>query len=694
MRGLGVHRHALALLGAGLLAGLLAVALRGSPPMRGLEQRSIEARFSIRGDRAPSPRVVVVALDAESLRHLDRPPVARRFDAELVDNLRRAGASVVAFDFTLEQPSSDRAGDLAIIRALDRTRAAVVSVATVRRGARTELLAGRMPFDATRVRPGSTSLRRDSDGAIRRFPVALGGVPSLPAVAAALYHGRAHAESAPESALIDFAGTATTVPALPFIDVLDGKFESRLVRGKVVVIGPTAPALQDLHETAVGGAPMSGPEIHANAIATALADYPLRAMGSNAGAALLLALGGLVPLLLSRRVLRGRVGTWSVVAAGAAALGAWTAGAQWSFASGIVVDYSAGVLAILGTCAGAGGMVSLLGRRERRELRALFASHSPDVVRRVLDQSMDEPAGLARTEVIAGYTIEAVIGRGGMGVVYRASQRHPSRAVALKLILPDHALQEDFRARFERESRIVSSLGHPNVIPVYDAGNDDGLLFIAMLLVEGLDLARMLKSTGPMDLRTVATVVGQVAGALDAAHAGRLVHRDVKPANILVTTGRPLHAYLTDFGVARHVDGSDAVTRPGGLVGTIDYLAPEIIDRRPASAASDVYALAAVLYECVTGAVAFDRPSVAAKLVAHAQAPPPSASAGRRGCPVALDAVVARGLAKDPDDRYPTATALADAASEALGFARWTDQAAQATTSPPEDPEAATRLPA
>jgi len=654
------------LLAVGVLAGAATIALRELSAFEWLEHRTVQARFSIRGEQQPSREVVVVALDIDSVDRIGRYPPPRKSQAKLVDVLRRAGTRVIALDLALEQQTDDRAADLALARALKRSGAAVVSVTAVGTGAYTAPLVGREAFDS-RVRAGLTALPRDDDGAVRRFPRWFMGVPPFAIVAAALQSPRAEIVETPDRALVDYAGRAGTFPELSFADVLDGRLDARDVRGKVVIIGPSYPAAGDQHPTAVGGPAMSGAEIHANAVATALDGYPLQTLPSAAGAILLLGLGLGVGLALSVRAIKAPIGGASVVVTGAVVLGLWTVAAQIAFDAGAVVDYSAGVFAVLAATAGAAGLVAVAGRRDRAELRALFAAYSPSLVRRVLAQDDSDPAELARSEIIAGYTLEEVIGEGGMGVVYRAKQRGLDREVALKLIRPQYALSPLFRARFMRETRTATLIGHPNIVPVYDAGEDDGLLYIAMMLVDGVDLSRMVTVFGPLDPATLVALVRQVASALDAAHAQGLVHRDVKPANILVTSDPP-HAYLTDFGIAKQVGADDDLTVTAGWVGTVDYLAPEIARGVPASPLSDVYALAGVLFYCVAGSVPFDLPNEAAKLRAHAEAPPPSASAAAPGTPVALDGVIARGMAKEPADRYATASELAEAAARALGL--------------------------
>jgi CHASE2 domain-containing sensor protein len=654
---------AAALLLIGVLAGTSAIALRELRTLDWLEHRAVQARFSIRGEQEPSPEVVVVTLDIPSVRRVRGYPPPRRSSAKVIDALRVAGAHVIAFDLELASRTDDRPADLALARALHHTGAAVVSVSTVGEDAYTEPLVGRVPFD-DRVRAGLTGLQQDGDGAVRRFPRSFLGVPAFAVVAAALQSPRAELAEAPARALIDYAGRAGTVPTLSYAAVLDGRFDQQAVRGKVVVIGPSYPAAGDLHPTAVGGPAMPGPEIHANAIATALDGYPLRTVAPGATAVLLFVLGAAVVLPLWVRMRKAPIGGTSVFVAGVGVLGMWTVAAQVAFESGAVVDYSAGVFAVLAAAAGAAAVVAVLRRPERAELRRLFADYTPSVVHRVLAQSALDPAGIAREEIIAGYALDELIGEGGMGVVYRATELGLDREVALKLIRPQFALRASHRARFERETRAATLIGHPNIVPVYAAGEDDGLLYISMMLVDGIDLARTIAVFGTLDHGPLVTILRQVGSALDAAHASGLVHRDVKPANILVTT-EPPHAYLTDFGIAKQL-GDDDLTITDGWVGTVDYLAPEIAAGAEASPQSDVYALTGVLFYCVTASVPFDLSSNTAKLRAHADAPRPSASA--HGAPAALDVVIARGMAKQAGDRYATAAEMASAAACALGL--------------------------
>jgi YVTN family beta-propeller protein len=269
---------------------------------------------------------------------------------------------------------------------------------------------------------------------------------------------------------------------------------------------------------------------------------------------------------------------------------------------------------------------------------------------------------------LAGYQIRSLLGRGGMGVVYLAEQLGPRRLVALKLLSAPVATSAAFRERFLRESELAATIDHPNVLPVYDAGETDGVLWIAMRYVDGIDLAGLLERDGPLAPGPALAVGGQVAGALDAAHAAGLVHRDVKPANVLLTMedGAPTHAWLADFGLTRRVGGAREVTASGQVLGTIDYIAPEQVEGGKVDGRADQYSLGCVLFECLTGVVPFRRDSELAVLWAHVNDPPPRLGEHRPGLPAALDDVIGRALAKAPGDRYPSCGALVAAAKAAL----------------------------
>jgi tRNA A-37 threonylcarbamoyl transferase component Bud32/streptogramin lyase len=270
---------------------------------------------------------------------------------------------------------------------------------------------------------------------------------------------------------------------------------------------------------------------------------------------------------------------------------------------------------------------------------------------------------------LAGYRLESVLGRGGMGVVYLAQDLRLKRRVALKLIAPELAADLHFRERFLRESELAASLDHSHVVPVYGAGETDGQLWMAMRYVQGIDLRTLLVSEGPLEPRRALELVSQVAEALDAAHAVGLVHRDVKPANVLVTEeGGGEHCYLADFGLARSGAAEANPSEAPHLSGTVDYTSHEQITRQPADQRADVYSLGCVLYECLSGEPPFKRPRPAATLYAHLDEPPPALTQRRGELPAEIDAVIARALAKGPDERYQTCHELTDGAREALGL--------------------------
>ncbi|WP_445148517.1 protein kinase domain-containing protein [Baekduia sp. Peel2402] len=278
----------------------------------------------------------------------------------------------------------------------------------------------------------------------------------------------------------------------------------------------------------------------------------------------------------------------------------------------------------------------------------------------------------------AGCRIEGVLGRGGMGVIYRATELRLGRPVALKLIATEQASDPDVRERFEREARLTASIEHPNVVPVYGAGEEDGHLYLVMRFVPGTDLHHLLRSEGRLAPARAASIVAQVADALDAAHAAGLVHRDVKPANILIGAASPTnvpegmrnHAYLSDFGITRVQTSDTRITDSGNWIGTVDFMAPEHLRGEPTDARADVYALGCVLYTALTGKPPFRRETVPATITAHLHEPPPRPSLDVPGIPEAFDSVIARALAKEPSERYPSAGDLGRAARAAVAGER------------------------
>jgi serine/threonine protein kinase len=278
-------------------------------------------------------------------------------------------------------------------------------------------------------------------------------------------------------------------------------------------------------------------------------------------------------------------------------------------------------------------------------------------------------AGMA-TEVapgttFAGFRVESLAGRGAMAEVFRARDERDKSVVALKLL---DAADERFRERFLRESELASSLEHPNVVRTLSAGEEDGRLYLAMEYIEGLDLRQLLRRDGRLEPERAVGIVEQAAAALDAAHKRGLVHRDVKPGNILIREDEGGdHAYVCDFGLARHVSSVSSLTGDRGFVGTIDYVSPEQIEGTPVDARADVYSLGCVLYECLTGIRPYERDSELAVVFAHLNEPPPKATDVRPELPAAFDDMFANALAKSRDERYSSCGELAAAARAALG---------------------------
>src|SRR4051795_9765253 len=279
---------------------------------------------------------------------------------------------------------------------------------------------------------------------------------------------------------------------------------------------------------------------------------------------------------------------------------------------------------------------------------------------------MDDSRPIAVTGV-PGYSVEALIGRGGMGEVYRATDERLGRPVALKVLADGVAGDDCSRERLLEESRRAASLDHPNVVPVYEAGEADGHLFLAMRYVPGTDLKALLRREAALEAERAIAIVAQVADALDAAHRRGLVHRDVKPSNVLLdhADGRE-HAYLADFGLTQSM--WDVVPADGRFTGTVEYVAPEQIRGDAVDGRADAYGLACLLFECLTGTVPYRGSTGVGALFAHLEEPVPRVGERRVGLPAALDGVFARALSKDAGDRFATCTEFVAAARAALGL--------------------------
>ena len=288
------------------------------------------------------------------------------------------------------------------------------------------------------------------------------------------------------------------------------------------------------------------------------------------------------------------------------------------------------------------------------------------------EENPGAPVGFEPGARIAGYLLEEQIGQGGMAVVFRAHDERLDRTVALKILSPALAADEAFRQRFIRESRAAAAVDDPHIIPVFEAGESSGVLFIAMRFVRGGDVRSLLGRLGPLLPGKVAEITSQVASALDAAHARGLVHRDVKPANMLLDArpgaGRPDHVYLSDFGLSKGSLASTGLTGTGMFLGTLDYIAPEQIEGRPVDGRADQYALACATYELITGSPPFQRNDAMAVMYAQLTEPPPPATSRRPELPAAVDHVFARAMAKPVDERYANCTDFAEALRGALGI--------------------------
>lgn len=677
MTGVVATRRIVLLLTVGLLAASAGLLIHATGLLGWLERASVDARFDLRGRQAPPVNVAVVGIDEDSLGQLPRYPFSRVLHARVLQRLHAAGARVIVYDISFDRPTTESA-DLSLFGAARQAAPVIFATSLISPSGATEVLGGDANLASIGDRAAAADLEADPDGVLRHLHAAVNGLPTIAAAVGRVVQGHAPNANQMRGGWIDYPGPPGTLAHLSFADVLRNHFDPAAVHGKVVVVGATAPVLQDMHDTAAGS-PMPGPEVQADAIATVLDGFPLRSLPGSLTVALIVALAFAVPLAGIR------LGTLATCLIGLLVLCLWSLAAQLAFDSGTVLDYSDPVSALtLGT-----GATALLGMwsdsRERRRLRDMFAADAGGIVERVLHHPAERP--IEPTAIIAGYRIEQVLGRGGMGVVYRATQLALGREVAIKLIAAGHAGNPVFRERFTSESRIAASIEHANVIPVYEAGEDDGLLFIAMRLVEGCDLSQLLRLAGRLAPERAVRITVQIAGALDAAHARGLVHRDVKPANVLVTADEPEHSYLTDFGVAKQLGTRSQFTQAGQWVGTLDYLAPEQIRGEAVDFSADIYALTGLFYECVTGETPFPRDSEAATMWAHVNTPPPAPSA-RLDLPEQLDSVISRGMAKAPAERFSSGAQLAQSAALALGIALPDSRAWQPEHFPHRDPPA------
>lgn len=659
------RRRAAALLAVAAVALLAGYGTWHSSFGAQLELNTVDARFTLRGPQAPPKSVVVVGIDANTIARLVRPPLPRRYDAAMIDLLRRDGARVIAYDLIFDGRGPSARQDRQLLRAanLAANRLVLAGAATNQAG-RTFVLGG------AALTVGSALFSLDVNGEISRVAARPGGFQSFAAAAARLAGVSAASLRSTFSGgpvWIDFPGPAGTVTQYSFANVLDGRVPAGDLRGKIIVVGATDPALQDTHAVPEGSAAMSGPELQADAIATLLALAPLHSASNSLDWLILLVAALALPLLAYLR----RPWPW-IAMLGLTAAGLYLVVSQLAFDSGTITLVTPALATLIVAGVGAVLVPLALERRELRLLRDRFARFDPAVVNAVLaDPGVAlrlRALAIGPESVIAGYRLIRLAGRGGMGVVYEAIQLSLNRPVALKLIDPAHADDPELRARFIRESRAAASLAHPHVIPVYEAGEDGGLLFITMRLVRGGSLHDLIAERGPLAPVLAASIGAQVGSALYAAHEHGLVHRDVKPANVLLelgSEGETQHCYLTDFGVTRE-GRAGSLTVVGERIGTLDYMAPEQARDASVGPQTDLYALGCVVFEALTGTVPYPRESDAERIAAHAEDAVPLPSERWPGVPRAFDAVIERALAKTPSDRFGSgiefATALLRAA--------------------------------
>jgi len=647
-----------------LVAPVTGLVLWGSGAVQRVEIESEHWRFQVRGDDPGAvPDVALAMFDEATLEELEQQwPPPRSTHARVIDALSAAGARVIAYDIAFTEPSSRGAADDRALSGAARRAGNVVFAATkAAPDGGTETLAwlpgGRDHLARIGATAGYTGFEVNRDWPVSSIPGEWSGLDAF-AVAAAERAGSAVPAStfADGDAKIRFAGRAGTVRTIPVADLLAGRVPAGALRGKVVVVGTDLTTPSDrLATTAPGGDTLPGAEIHAQAIQNALDGAFMRRTGAPLDVLIILVMGLVVPVtgLALRRQL------WAAVAA-AAALVLFLVGAQAAFAAGVIVPVIAPLIALVISIAAWLVVAYLRADAERHELRRRFAAADEAVVAQVLEGT--QVGGEAAAEVIApGYRLTGMLGRGSAGVVYRGEELRTGRAAAVKVLAPEVAHDPGFRERFRREARVAAQLEHPNVLPVFDAGDDDDVLFMAMRLVDGPDLGTRLRDGGPLPPAEALRITDAVASALDAAHARGLVHRDVKPANVLVDQAAGGHVYLTDFGIARS-EQEGTISSHGDVLGTAGYAAPEQIMGEPAGPPADVYGLAALLFAMLAGRAPYARDSAGASLAAALSEPPPPVP-GHPG----LDAVMASALSRDPAARPASAAELARRARAAMG---------------------------
>jgi len=561
-------RRALALVGVALLAAGLAGGMQRLGLGKDLELETVDTRFRVGGTVAPRGDVVLVQVDEHTVSTLQqRWPFPRALQARLIDRVAAGRPRAIAIDLQYTEPTTID-DDNALITAIERAGRVVLATTAVDDQGRTNVLGGDDVVSDIGARVGTALMPLDEDGAIRRAAYDVEGLESFAVVTAEVATNRQVDPFDESRTWIRFAGPPQTISSYPYSDVLRGRVPPETFRDRIVVVGTSAARLKDASTTSTTDrALMSGPEVQANVIATILDGLPLSSPGGFASAVLILLMAAAAPLAAVRL---GRIG---VAVAGAVAGVGLLIAAQLLFGAGWVIPVvhplAAAALALAGALAFARPRPAAVARPAMAPApRAALATEQPPAIGQA-----DVPT---LADEVGGFRLEEVIGRGGMGVVYRAVQPGLDRKVAVKVIAPAYAADPRYRERFAREARLAAALDHPNIVTVYTTGDDRGQLYLVMRYIDGVNLAERLRA-GPLPLASVAEIVGQVASALDAAHERGVIHRDVKPANILLVErdGAPPFAFLTDFGITRDLGATNGMTLAGAFLGSLDYAAPE-----------------------------------------------------------------------------------------------------------------------
>jgi len=634
----------------------LALLVHATGLLAAVEDASVDERFRLRPAVAPAD-VVIVALDERSLDLLgERPPIPRSLHGRLLDRLRSFEPLVIAYDVQFTEPTSSEE-DEALYDAVSRARPVVLATADVTEDGNTRVFGSTANAERAGGTVASSRLPFARGGLYRRVQRSVAGLESFAFAAARAARQSPAPGVGGDGLLIDYAGPPGTVRTVSFADVLDGRVAASTLRAKAVVVGVTASSQGDRHRTPTASDDlMAGVEVQANALSTVLRGMPLR----DAPA---ITTFGLIALLATLgHTLAGRLAPAWLVAGTVAVLAAIAVGSYVAFRAGVIVQVAAPAVAVLIGVTVGGIARELRARRREHAIRALLGRLAggrdvDDLLARVRDEELVLLSAGAR---FGDYEVDRALGVGGMSVVHRARHIPSGRLVALKVLSARLGDRPEMRDRFIREAQTGSALEHAAVVSILEGGEIAGRPYIAMRLIEGGTLADLVGTPALTATRTL-ELLAPIADALDHAHRSGVIHRDVKPSNVLVDgDGCP---YLADFGIAHLLDATRMTT---DFVGTPAYTAPEQVRGEHLSGACDQYALACVLFECLTERLPFPDSTVVGLMQAHLVQPPPPASSFAPGLGQRIDGVLARGLAKKPDERHPSCSVLIAAASAAL----------------------------